>query len=145
MKRPWESVSFFEVKVFASDCETPLQGARLDIWHADHEGAYDDVGYQFPCRSNCRRRWFLSVRYHSALGVISTGRRIVQVISMCGCVGMTRMVQTISSPSSILRATPFSSRIHGRKSHGRLHSKVVRVTGGRRPLTSLFSLKDFLV
>ena len=38
---------FLRGKVFASDCETPLQGARLDIWHADHEGAYDDVGYNF--------------------------------------------------------------------------------------------------
>ena len=34
-------------KVHAKDCETPLVGARLDIWHADHEGAYDDVGFEF--------------------------------------------------------------------------------------------------
>ena len=34
-------------KVLATDCETPLTGARLDIWHADHAGAYDDVGYNF--------------------------------------------------------------------------------------------------
>jgi protocatechuate 3,4-dioxygenase beta subunit len=32
--------------VTGSDC-APLAGARMEIWHADHRGAYDNDGYQF--------------------------------------------------------------------------------------------------
>ncbi|NUO48533.1 MAG: hypothetical protein HOV80_06720, partial [Polyangiaceae bacterium] len=31
--------------VYGCDCVTPLAGAIVDIWQADSEGAYDNVGF----------------------------------------------------------------------------------------------------
>ena len=35
-----------EGRVFSGDCETPLSGAILDIWHCDNEGNYDLNGFK---------------------------------------------------------------------------------------------------
>lgn len=34
-----------EGRVFSGDCETPLEGAILDVWHCDNEGNYDLKGF----------------------------------------------------------------------------------------------------
>jgi catechol 1,2-dioxygenase len=36
--------------VYASDCETPLSGAVVDIWHADDAGDYDNTSDAFRMR-----------------------------------------------------------------------------------------------
>jgi catechol 1,2-dioxygenase len=36
--------------VFAADCETPLAGAVVDVWHADDEGEYDNTSDAFRMR-----------------------------------------------------------------------------------------------
>jgi len=36
--------------VDAADCETPLPGAVVDLWHADDDGLYDNVGYHLRGR-----------------------------------------------------------------------------------------------
>lgn len=36
--------------VYAADCETPLVGAVVDVWHADDAGAYDNASSAFRMR-----------------------------------------------------------------------------------------------
>ena len=36
--------------VYAADCETPLAGAIVDVWHADDDGAYDNSSDAFRMR-----------------------------------------------------------------------------------------------
>jgi len=38
---------FIKGTVFAKDCETPLPSSKLDVWHADDSGEYDNVGYNY--------------------------------------------------------------------------------------------------
>jgi catechol 1,2-dioxygenase len=37
-------------RVFGSDCNTPLEGAVLDIWNADASGQYDNASIDFRLR-----------------------------------------------------------------------------------------------
>jgi len=32
-------------KVYSNDCVTPISNALIDVWHADDQGNYDNVGY----------------------------------------------------------------------------------------------------
>ena len=37
---------FITGTVYANDCQTPIPNALIDVWHANHEGAYEDVNYR---------------------------------------------------------------------------------------------------
>lgn len=38
---------FLTGTVYYSDCQTPVANAGLDVWQADHEGDYDNVGFNY--------------------------------------------------------------------------------------------------
>lgn len=38
---------FITGTVFAKDCETPIPSSKLDVWHADSQGVYDEQGYNY--------------------------------------------------------------------------------------------------
>lgn len=39
-------------RVLSRKC-APIAGARIEIWHADHEGAYDNRGFSFRAKLAC--------------------------------------------------------------------------------------------
>jgi len=39
-----------EGRIFQSDCTSPLKGAKVEIWQADHKGAYDNNSDKFRGR-----------------------------------------------------------------------------------------------
>jgi len=46
------TVLFLTGTVYHNDCETPIPMANLDVWQADHGGAYDNVGFDFRGKFN---------------------------------------------------------------------------------------------
>lgn len=43
---------FLTGTVYAKDCETPLPNVELDVWQADHEGDYDNAGFDYRGKFN---------------------------------------------------------------------------------------------
>ncbi len=48
------TVILLEGQVYQDDCSTPIDGAMIEIWHANNQGRYDNKSKDF----NQRAKWF---------------------------------------------------------------------------------------
>ena len=40
------SIDYITGTVYAKDCVTPIPNALIDVWHANDDGAYEDIDYR---------------------------------------------------------------------------------------------------
>ncbi len=57
-------------KVYGEDCTTPLKNALVELWHADHEGDYDNQSKAFLQRA----RWYTKENGTYSFKTIVPGR-----------------------------------------------------------------------